>query len=516
MDERFSIILAECLQGLENGSLTLEDCLKRHPQYREELADLLATAAALRETARIEPRATFRRSARARLMAKLPNNQFVTFFEPIRLLIQTRPFHFNRRFVMTWIAIAVLLASLFGGGVAVQASTDALPGQALYPLKVSLEDARLALADQETQLDLYLDFADRRLAEADRLLSTGAYDQLPSLFVKYWDTAATVAGKVSYTPLVSDEVDAARADRFSQQVQTFSGLLEALPLEQQQMIWLILEEEGENPDEGEEAEEQEGEEVEEPGENEEVEELIAEPACMNHMIHPVAVKLSLQYDTPYNQLMGWFCQGFGFGEIMLALQASQSTELSAEELLLLKVELGGWGDVWKALNLIAPEEEEMVDEEQEGEEQEGEEQEGEEEAVEDPVKNESQRCPTGNEDAHPAAMKLSAEFEVEYDKIMTWFCNGFGFGEVMLALQASQKVEGYTPEELLAMKVETGGWGHVWQELGLIGKKIAPEENTDEESELNAAPNNNGKKNNPPGKQPTNKGKPANTPGGKP
>lgn len=50
--------------------------------------------------------------------------------------------------------------------------------------------------------------------------------------------------------------------------------------------------------------------------------------------------------------MGWFCQGFGFGEIMLALQASQHSELSAEEILLLKVELGGWGEVWRHLAML--------------------------------------------------------------------------------------------------------------------------------------------------------------------
>ncbi len=55
---------------------------------------------------------------------------------------------------------------------------------------------------------------------------------------------------------------------------------------------------------------------------------------------------------------------------------------------------------------------------------------------------------------------------------MTWFCEEhYGFGEIMHALQtADPEEEGKTPEELLHRKTELGGWGQVWQELGLIGK----------------------------------------------
>jgi hypothetical protein len=323
MDDRFSIILGECLEGLENGSLNVEDCLQRFPEYRSQLEDLLVTAQSVSEVSRIEPRATFRRSARARLTSKLQNNQSVTIFEPIRLLIQNKPTYFSRRFAMTWIAIAVLLASLFGGGVAVQASVDALPGQTLYPLKTTLEEARLALANEDTKVDLYLDFADRRLAEAEQLLTQGAYAQVTSLFADYWETAANVAATVAYTPLTANAVEVNRAERLSSQVQTFTGLFEALPQEQQGYVWMLLEEEEEEiEDPG------EGEEVEDPGEGEET-----DPTCMSHMLHPVGMKLAMQYGEEYDQVMTWFCQGFGFGEIMLAFQTSQATDMdmTAEE-----------------------------------------------------------------------------------------------------------------------------------------------------------------------------------------
>lgn len=67
--------------------------------------------------------------------------------------------------------------------------------------------------------------------------------------------------------------------------------------------------------------------------------------------HPVGERLADRYGVPYSDLMKWFCDDhFGFGEILLALQTSRviSTEETPDQLLQLKSELGGWGQVWKS------------------------------------------------------------------------------------------------------------------------------------------------------------------------
>jgi hypothetical protein len=70
---------------------------------------------------------------------------------------------------------------------------------------------------------------------------------------------------------------------------------------------------------------------------------------------------------------------------------------------------------------------------------------------------------------HPRATDLAEYYAVDYETVMTWFCEGnFGFGEIMHALEASQQT-GLTPEEILAKRVDQG-WGQIWQELGLKGK----------------------------------------------
>ena len=72
-------------------------------------------------------------------------------------------------------ALFVIGAMLFGGaGATVFAAQDALPNDALYPLKTATEDLRLAFAlDTQSELDLLLNYSDRRVNEIGALVSMG-------------------------------------------------------------------------------------------------------------------------------------------------------------------------------------------------------------------------------------------------------------------------------------------------------------------------------------------------------
>lgn len=54
------------------------------------------------------------------------------------------------------------------------------------------------------------------------------------------------------------------------------------------------------------------------------------------------------------------------------------------------------------------------------------------------------------------------------EQVMTWFCEGHSFGQIMLAL-VTQKFDGSDPQETLQMRKEGKGWGNIWKEKGLIG-----------------------------------------------
>jgi hypothetical protein len=98
---------------------------------------------------------------------------------------------------------------------------------------------------------------------------------------------------------------------------------------------------------------------------------------------------------------------------------------------------------------------------------------------EDPLVTADEEIPTEPEDTvspqHPVAAGIVATYEettgVDYDQVMTWFCmDGYGFGEIMLALETSKFLSGsedwegefLDPADLLLRKAESGSWGAVW------------------------------------------------------
>jgi len=96
-----------------------------------------------------------------------------------------------------------------------------------------------------------------------------------------------------------------------------------------------------------------------------------------------------------------------------------------------------------------------------------------------PAATEAATC--GGNNAHPVASRLAESFDVSYDEIMGWHCQGMGFGGIAKAYIMAEKLaeklgegaEGlYTAEELLLMKQSGMGWGQ-------IRKQVAEESEVD-------------------------------------
>jgi hypothetical protein len=78
-------------------------------------------------------------------------------------------------------------------------------------------------------------------------------------------------------------------------------------------------------------------------------------------------------------------------------------------------------------------------------------------------------------DDHPVATRLADAFEVPYDEIMGWHCQGFGFGEIARAyLLAQHAKDGKTAAEYLALKKSGQGWGQIMKDAGVSHKDLAP------------------------------------------
>jgi hypothetical protein len=218
--------------------------------------------------------------------------------------------------------------------------------------------------------------------------------------------------------------------------------------------------------------------LDEPAEEEEDnDELI----CSYEKTHPVLKRLAENYAVEYEDLVDYFCHDYeiGVGEIKHALKTAEILDDEAITYeTLLDMFIGGmdWGEIWKEFGLIG-----FGDDEDEMDEDNGD-------------MDMSLIC-SGEMD-HPVLLSLAESYEVEYSELVTYFCEGYGVGEIKLALETAEKTEDEDLwSEFLDMRNkgdEEMGWGEIWQELGLIGK--------DKEKDNEPGSENKGKPENHPGK----------------
>ncbi len=95
-------------------------------------------------------------------------------------------------------------------------------------------------------------------------------------------------------------------------------------------------------------------------------------------------------------------------------------------------------------------------------------------------KNDTQRCENRTQQ-QPAALKLVQKFKasiptITYEEIMSWFCKGFGFGEIDLAYDLSLK-SGKPVADIFQMRIDGLGWGVIKKQVTTLagtGTPMAP------------------------------------------
>jgi hypothetical protein len=160
-------ILESCLQELENG-VEIDDLLSRHPGHAKELRPILN--ASLKARSRTVPpptqAATIRN--RARLMQK------VTEIQNKKSAPRKHAIPLFQRLAISFTVTVTLLLS---GNSLVGASSTALPGQNLYPVKRGWENIRLFFTfNEEARNYLEEQFEGERLEEIGELLSNESDD----------------------------------------------------------------------------------------------------------------------------------------------------------------------------------------------------------------------------------------------------------------------------------------------------------------------------------------------------
>lgn len=179
MTERpFEQLLERCLQEVAHTG-DVESVLRHYPRHADHLRPLLEMALATSHTYADVPEppgglaagrrwlldtaAQQRERARA---TKTPNTDIRKERKPKMKLL------FATRLISAILAVAMGTAAV-GGGVT-WAASDSLPGETLYPVKLTSENVRLSLASTpQNQVELALQFAGERVAEMAALVDEG-------------------------------------------------------------------------------------------------------------------------------------------------------------------------------------------------------------------------------------------------------------------------------------------------------------------------------------------------------
>jgi len=152
-----SEILSQCLHAIERKQLTLEECVKRYPEFTE-LGELLATANAVREI----PRPVMSAAARATL-----EHQALAKFQTLAIKSpQAAQRLLWRRVSRLAMAFSIILAIIFGSSSGlVKAASDTVPGDSLYFIKQIGEEVQITFTMSKDLPDVLLQMAQTRLHE---------------------------------------------------------------------------------------------------------------------------------------------------------------------------------------------------------------------------------------------------------------------------------------------------------------------------------------------------------------
>ena len=169
MGKKLDNIFNECLERILQGE-SIESCLESYPKEAAELEPLLRTALGFSwRASSVQARPEFKAQTRLRLKgAQLYAKQ------------QRQPeghgfFAWQRGWAF---ALTAVLVILFTGASTVAASSDALPDEPLYPVKLATEQTRLAFAfSDSSKARVHTRLAENRALEIAAMAHEGKTEQ---------------------------------------------------------------------------------------------------------------------------------------------------------------------------------------------------------------------------------------------------------------------------------------------------------------------------------------------------
>jgi hypothetical protein len=132
------------------------------------------------------------------------------------------------------VALVLVVILFSGAGATAYAAQSALPGDALYRVKMTIEQTRVSLAaDAAKRADLHLEFAEHRLDEISGLIAEGRYGEIERAtqeFEYHVQQALTAMQTVAASdPLRAQELAARVTAALSEYARTLTGMMMNVP-----------------------------------------------------------------------------------------------------------------------------------------------------------------------------------------------------------------------------------------------------------------------------------------------
>jgi hypothetical protein len=173
--------LETCLEALDRGD-AVESCLMRYPALAEELRPILISALEARRAAVTEIPAEVVARGKARVLQAAAEMRAERQSQPKAAVL---PFwrqknFFSARFYRLAVTASLMVAFLLTGGTGlVNASSGAIPGDQLYPVKRGWEDVQLAFVfNPQHKVELEHKFDQERVQEIEELYTEGRMEQV--------------------------------------------------------------------------------------------------------------------------------------------------------------------------------------------------------------------------------------------------------------------------------------------------------------------------------------------------
>ncbi len=178
MSKKIEEAFNECFERLLSGE-SLDSCLSSFPEYAAELDFMLRTAFDVKRKAfPVQPRPEFRYWSRIRMQGI----QDADYKKPVSHKVSS--FNVRRNLAISMAAILVFVLASSGTAAA---SSEAMPDQPLYEVKMAVEQVQLTFTPSETaKAELFANLAERRAEEIAVMASKGNTDKVLSTTTKMY------------------------------------------------------------------------------------------------------------------------------------------------------------------------------------------------------------------------------------------------------------------------------------------------------------------------------------------